>query len=179
MSQSPAANRQSLPALWIVTLATLFAAVMRFVRLETLAPAAWFDEVWFALRAREMLQSGQLHVFYPSYFGGANAGLVYLTAIVQALGIDTITSARWVLAASGVIAVPLAYQCFRALMGHGSVGAHHAAPLQNRHQSNLVGILAAIFLSYTLFDVIITRVGMESGIAPAVAMFVVWQMLIA
>src|SRR5688500_11274417 len=75
------------PALWILTAATFYAAVMRFVRLDTLAPAAWFDEVWFALRARDLLQTGALHVFYPTEFGGANAGLVYLTALVQALGI--------------------------------------------------------------------------------------------
>ena len=155
--------RTSRAALWIITAITLIAAVMRFVRLESLAPAAWYDEVWFALRARELLQTHQLHVFYPTSFGGANAGLVYLTALVQLLGITTITSARWVLALAGVIAVPLAYRCFKSL-----------AP----DSKELVGILAAVFLAVTLFDVIITRVGMESGIAPAVALFVVWQITV-
>jgi hypothetical protein len=146
--------------LWIVTAATLWAAAMRFIRLDTLAPAAWYDEVWFALRARELLQGAPLQVFYTTTFGGANAGLVYLTALVQALGIDGITSARWVLAAAGVVGVPVAYRCFRQLA-----------------QSRAVGMLAAIFLAYTMFFVNITRVGMESGMAPVVAMLMVWQLL--
>jgi hypothetical protein len=146
--------------LWIVTAATLWAAIVRFIRLDSLAPAAWYDEVWFALRARELLHGAPLQVFYITTFGGANAGLVYLTALVQALGIDGITSARWVLAAAGVISIPAAYQCFRQLA-----------------QNRAIGVLAAVFLAYTMFVVIITRVGMESGMAPVVALLVVWQVL--
>lgn len=159
-------SRNRILSLWIVTLATLFAAVMRLARLESLPPPAWFDEVWFALRARELIETGQRYVFYETYFGGANAGLVYLTGMVQAAGIDTITSARWAIALAGVISVPLAYACFRNLTPR---------PLSDFREGETTGVLAAVFLAYTMFYVIITRVGMESGMAPAVALFVVWQ----
>ncbi len=148
--------------------ATGLAALLRLPALETLAPAAWFDEVWFALRARELLQTGQVQVFYPTAFGGANAGLAMLTALAQALGLDGITAARWVLAVGGVLSVPLAYACLRELLARP---AGDSAPAF----SAMSAALAALVLAYTLFFAILTRVGMESGLAPAAALLAVWQ----
>ncbi len=152
----------------VVLAATLGAAILRLFRLSTLPPPAWFDEVWFALRARELLATGQLRPFYETSFGGANAGLVVLTALVQQLGLDTIVSARYVAAMAGVISVPLAYACTYALLRADSI----PQPLSQRRW---IAALAAVVVAYTMFCVTIGRVGMEIGLAPATALFVVWQ----
>ncbi len=164
-----------LPAL---ALLVLVGAFLRFYRLDSLPPAAWFDEVWFALRARELLTGvwpgGALPVFYPTSFGGANAGLVYLTALVQALGLDTITSARVVVAGAGVLMIPLGYACMRALIEAEEV--RRPTPFSPTERW-LIPLLTAAVLACTMFFVTIGRVGMEIGLAPAIALAVVWLMM--
>ncbi|MEK6574209.1 MAG: hypothetical protein AABZ58_07840, partial [Chloroflexota bacterium] len=96
----------------LVVAATLLAAFVRFFQLSSLAPEAWFDEVWFALRARELIQHPAFTVFYRTPWGGGNALMVYLTAAAQLLGFTGISSSRIASAALGLIAVPLAYACF-------------------------------------------------------------------
>ena len=76
-----------------------------------------------------------------------------------------ITSARWALAAGGILTVPLAYACLRALW---RIDARSA-------DARLMPALAALSIAYTVSEVIMTRVGMQSGLAPPLALFVIWQ----
>jgi hypothetical protein len=153
----------------IVIAATLLAAVMRLYRLHSLPPPAWFDEVWFALRARELITTGQFQPFYESNFGGANAGPVWLTALSQLIGFDMPTGGRVMAALAGVLSIPLAYVCTIELL----MGEHTPTKTLDRR---MTGMLTAVVLVYTLFYVTIGRIGMEIGIAPATALFIVWQM---
>ena len=153
-------------------LATLLAAFLRVYRLHELPPPAWFDEIWYELRARELLSGAPLPVFYEeTSFGGANAGPVYVTALAQMMGFTNITGGRMPPALAGVLSVPLAYACFRELL--------RTDPLTGRlspDERRLIALLSAVVLSYTLFYVTIGRIGMENGLAPATTLFVVWQM---
>jgi hypothetical protein len=145
--------------------AVLLGAGLRFYRLSSLAPEAWFDEIWFALRARELLQHPALIVFYKTPWGGGNALLVYLTAAARLLGFTGPSGSRVVSAALGVLAVPLAYACFgEMLRGQGLPARRWAAAI------------AAFCLSYLLYWVIVSRVGTEPSLAPAAALFCVWQL---
>lgn len=154
----------------IVIAATLLATVMRFYRLHSLPPPAWFDEVWYALRARELIATGQFHPFYESSFGGANAGPIWLAALAQLIGFDTPTGGRLMAALAGVVSIPLAYICTIELLR----GERTFARTPDRRWA---GVLTAVVLAYTLFYVTIGRIGMENGIAPATALFIVWQMV--
>jgi len=153
---------------WVVTLATLWAVFVRQFRLDVLPPAAWYDEIWYALRAREILWTGHIPVFYQTSFGGANAGPVYLTALAQAFGFDGITGGRRTVALLGALAVPLSYACLRELQR-----AYRVRVGDRRW----VAALGAVVLAYTLSSVIIDRIGMENGVAVPTALFVVWQLL--
>ncbi len=146
--------------------ATLLAALLRFYHLSSLAPEAWFDEVWYALRAREMIAAPQWVVFFETAWGGSNALSVYLTALAQLLGFTGISSSRIPAAALGVIAVPLGYACFNELLRSEWPG----------RQRRWIAALAAFVLAYLLFWVIVSRVGMEPSLAPAAALFCVWQL---
>ena len=150
----------------IVIGATLLAALLRFHHLTSLVPGAWFDEVWFALRARELLADPQFVPFYRTPWGGGNALLVYLTAIVQWLGLTGLTSSRFASAALGVMAVPLAYACFNELLRD---------EFDSKHR-RWIAALAALILSYLLYGVIVSRVGTEPSLAPAAALFCIWQL---
>jgi hypothetical protein len=156
--------------------ATLLAAFLRFHRLTTLAPGAWFDEVWFALRARDLLADPQFIPFYRTPWGGGNALLVYLTAIVQWLGLAGLTSSRFASAALGVISTPLAYACFSEMLGESSGQSGNALQSGSGLQPRWIAALAALILSYLLYWVIVSRVGTEPSLAPAAALFCVWQL---
>lgn len=146
--------------------AALLAAFLRFFRLSSLAPEAWFDEVWFALRAREMIHHPALIVFYRTPWGGGNALMVYLTAVAQMLGFTGISSSRVASAALGVIAVPLAYACFNEAL-------RESFEARTRRWA---AALSAFILSYLLYWVIVSRVGTEPSLSPAAALFCVWQL---
>lgn len=148
--------------------AAFVAAFLRLFHLSRLAPEAMFDEVWFALRARELLSAPQLVVFYRTSWGGSNALMVYLTAIAQSLGFTGISAARLPAAVLGVAAVPLAYACFGEML-RGESGW-----IGQRRQ--WIAALSALVLAYLLHWVIISRVGLESSLAPAAALFCVWQL---
>lgn len=151
----------------LVIAATLAGVFLRFFHLSSLAPEAWFDEIWFALRARELLAAPQFVVFYRTPWGGGNALMVYLTAAAQLLGFTGLSSARVASAALGVLSVPLAYACFDELFrGSGF------QPRLNRW----IAALAAFILSYLIYGVIVSRVGTEPSLAPAAALFCVWQL---
>jgi len=148
----------------VAAAAALLAAFLRFFRLSSLAPEAWFDEVWFALRARELIQRPDAFpVFYRTPWGGGNALMVWLTAAAQMLGFTGISSSRVVSAALGVLAVPLAYACFGEMLR----GIRHR---------RWIAALSALTLAYLLHWVIVSRVGTEPSLAPAAALFCVWQL---
>lgn len=153
----------------LVVGATLLATFLRFYRLTTLVPGAWFDEVWFALRARDLIANPQFIPFYRTPWGGGNALLAYLTAAVQLFGLNGITSSRFASAALGVIAAPLAYACFNELL-------RNEVDSKSRRW---IAALAAFVLSYLLYWVIVSRVGTEPSLAPAAALFCVWQLKLA
>jgi hypothetical protein len=161
--------------LFVLVAATLWAAVARFYRLHILPPPAWFDEVWYALRAREILHTGRWPVFYKTDFGGANAGPVYMAVLSQWVGFRGITTARVVPALTGTLSIPLAYACYRELLMAGREGRpdDDFSP----GERCWIAALTALVLAYTLFYVTIGRMGMENGVAPSTALFVVWQMM--
>jgi hypothetical protein len=158
----------------VVLFATFVATFLRFFHLATLTPEAWFDEVWFALRARELIADPQFVVFYRTPWGGGNALMVYLTAAAQLLGFTGISSSRIASAALGVIAVPLAHACFDELL-RGSAFQSGSGSLGEPRLRRWIAALAAFILSYLLYWVIVSRVGTEPSLAPAAALFCVWQ----
>jgi|GEM_PF-910464 len=151
---------------WLVVAATLWAAFSRFYHLQTLPPQAWVDEIWFGLRARELLQTGQLQLFYKTTWGGGHPLFVQLTALAQLLGLNhVIVASRAVSAVSSLLCIPLAFVCFDELW-------REAWPRERRR---LLAALAAIVLSNLFFFVVASRVGTEPALSPLAALFCVWQ----
>lgn len=157
-------------AQWIVLLATIVAAILRIYQFDTLPPSAWWDEIWYGLRARDILQTGQLVVHYETNFGGANSGPVYMTVLAHLLGFDTPWGGRIIPAFVGTLSIPLAYVTFKHLLTYDN----HLMWSQER--ITWTAALTAIVLSYTLFYTTIARIGMENPVAPGITLFVVWQM---
>jgi len=153
--------------LWAIIALTLLAAFLRYWQIASLAPEAWFDEVWFAVRARELLQDPQWIVFYRTPWGGGNALMVVLTAFSQLLGFVQTSTSRMVSAFWGVVSIPLAYRCFVELFHHSAFSSADRKRL---------AVLASGLLAILLHWVIISRVGTEPSLAPAVALFAVWML---
>jgi hypothetical protein len=170
MQRSPSAQlwlRQTAP-LWLVAAAVLVAAFLRLYHLTTLAPEAWFDEIWFALRARDMLEHPQFIVFYKTAWGGGNGLMVYLTAIARWLGFSGLSASRYASATLGVLATPLAYACFNEMLKGSGLPARR-----------WIAALAATVCAALLYWVIVARVGTEPSLSPAAALFCVWQIKVA
>ncbi len=157
-------------AQWVVFTATLLAALLRIHQFDTLPPAAWWDEIWYGLRARDILQTGQLVAHYKTNFGGANSGPVYMTALAHLFGFDTPAGGRIVPAFVGTVSVPLAYVTIKHLLQHDNQLRWSLSRIE------WTAALTAVVLSYTLFYTTIARIGMENPVAPGVTLFVLWQL---
>ncbi len=152
---------------WFVVGATLLAVFARFYRLTELPPPAWVDEIWFALRARDFLETGQFHIYFKTFWGGVHPLLVYLTALVEALGLSkSIVASRFVTTMCGVVSVPLLYACM------DEFGRGVWPPFRRR----LIAALAAFILSNLTYTVIVGRVGTEPVVALAFGLACLWQM---
>ncbi len=154
------------PDRWLVLVATLWAAIVRFIRLHSLPPPASVDEAFFALVGRALRAHWQWMPYYADAQNGVESGPSYLAALVQTLGIDTITSLRVVTAVCGVLAVPLTYACIRLLL-------RGEPPARRRW----IAALAALMTAYLIAFVITSRVGNEPGLALPPLLLAVWQML--
>jgi hypothetical protein len=151
---------------WLAAAATLVAAALRYVGLLTLPPPAWVDEAWFALRAREILQTGEFPIFYKTFWGGVNPLLAWLTAGAQWLAFrDVIVSSRVVSATFSLLAVPLLYV---ALNEHWR--GEMPAP-----RRRWLAALAALVLAGFFSTITLTRLGTEPGVALAAGLFCLWQ----
>jgi hypothetical protein len=159
--------RRTFDARWLVVAATLLAVFSRFYRLTTIPPQAWVDEVWFSLRARDFLETGQFQVYFKTFWGGVHPLLVYLTALVEALGFSkSIVASRFITTLCGVVSVPLAYACLDEL-GRG------VWPVARRRW---IAALTAVVLSNLTYTVIVGRVGTEPVVALGAGLFCIWQM---
>lgn len=148
--------------------ATLWAAFSRFYRLQTFPPQAWVDEIWFALRAREILQTGQLQLFYKTTWGGVHPLFVQLTALAQLLGLQhVIVASRAISTVSSLLCIPLAFVCFDELWRD----EREWPPARRR----LMAALTAIILSNLFYFIVASRVGTEPALSPLAALFCVWQ----
>jgi hypothetical protein len=152
--------------IWGVTAITLLAALLRFASIFTFPPQAWVDEIWFALRARELLQTGQFQIFYKTFWGGVNPLLVDLTALAQWLGLgNVITSSRAVSTVFGVLGVPLTYACLDEFW-------RGEWPASRRRW---IAASAALVLAYWYFTVNLSRLGTEPAVSLAAGIFCIWQ----
>lgn len=157
-------------AQWVVFGATALAAFLRIYLFDTLPPSAWWDEIWYGLRARDILETGQLVVHYETNFGGANSGPVYMTVLAHLLGFDTPAGGRIIPAFVGTLSIPLAFVCFKHLFRYDK----HLTWTTKR--TEWTAALTSVVLSYTLFYTTIARIGMENPVAPGIAIFVIWQL---
>lgn len=152
--------------LWLTTIAILLGTLARFYRVATLPPQAWVDEAWYNLRARDLLQTGQFHVFYKTFWGGMQPLLVDLTAMVQAMGLQSLVASRVVAAWAGVITLPLTVACLNEVW---------RTEQWSRHRRRITAALAALVLSTLVFSVISSRIGYAPALIPPLVAFYVWQ----
>ncbi|MFQ5437006.1 MAG: hypothetical protein ACE5FD_19280, partial [Anaerolineae bacterium] len=156
---------RSLTIYWLVIAATLWAAFSRFHLIAALPPQAWVDEAWIALHARKLLQTGQVYVYYKTFWGGMHPFMVHLTALIQAAGFDSLITSRAISTVAGVLTVPLAFACFDELW-------RGVWPAPRR----LTAAFTALILSNLLYTVVVSRVGYEPALIPVPMLFFVWQM---
>ena len=146
--------------------ATLLAAAVRFLGLAALPPQAWVDEIWFALRARAILQTGEFPLFYKTFWGGVNPMLVYLTAAVEWLILPGSPAASRVVSATfSLLAVPLTFACLSEFW-------RRDLPAPRRRW---LAALAALIMASFFSTVTLTRLGTEPGVALAAGLFCFWQ----
>jgi hypothetical protein len=151
----------------MVLAVTLVAAFVRLYRLGSLPPQAWVDEVWIALRARDLLRTGEFHVFYKTWWGGMHPLMVVGTAAAGWLGLSgSLVAARAISAAAGVLSVPLAFACFDEVL------RPLGWPASRRR---LAALLAAAILATLLSYLVVGRVGYEPVIPVAATLLMVWQ----
>ncbi len=148
----------------IVLLAVLIAAASRIFAIDTLPPTTWFDEVWFALKAREFLQTGALQPFYKTFWGGVHPFMVFFTALAQLAGFDSPSAARLISAPAGISSVALTYACLTRLL-HGS--SLHA-------WRRWVSALAALLLAALPSWIIVARIGLEWPVAATLTLLIIW-----
>lgn len=166
------ADRPARLAFWIVVAATLLAAASRWFGLNQLPPQAWVDEIWFALRAREIVQTGEFPIFYKTFWGGVNPLLAWLTALAQlAPFTDALIASRVVSTTFAVLSVPLTYVCLREFF----TPANFLSPGRRGGLGVRSSALAAIVLANFFFTVALSRLGTEPAVALAAALFCVWQ----
>jgi hypothetical protein len=157
---------------WLTIAATLLAALLRFGGLLTLPPQAWVDEIWFASRAREIVQTGEFPIFYKTFWGGVNPMLAWLTAGAQWLAFsDVIVSSRFITATFSVLCVPLAFACFRE-MGRRP---NPPAPFAER-EGGVRAALIALALASFFSVIVLSRLGTEPALALAASLFCLWQL---
>jgi len=123
------------------------------------------DELWYNLRARDFLLTGQLEVFYQTFWGGMHPAMVILTAPVQALGWNSPVASRAISAIGGVLTVPLAYACFSELWRNMWPAARRRA----------TAALAATILSSLLYLFVAARIGQAPALVPPLMLAYVWQ----
>lgn len=148
----------------IVLLALMIAAAARMIAIETLPPATWFDEVWFAQKAREFLQTGSLLPFYKTFWGGVHPFMVFFTALAQLAGFDSPSAARLISVPAGISSVALTYACLTRLL-HGS--SLHA-------WRRWIAALAALLLAALPAWIIVARIGLEWPVAATLTLLIVW-----
>jgi hypothetical protein len=163
-------KRQSSAWFWIVIAATLWGAACRLYQLESFPPQAWVDEAWYNLRGRDLLQTGDFQVFYPTFWGGMHPLMVDLSALVQALGVHSLVASRGVAAVSGLLTVPLAFAAFNELW------RREAWPAGRRR---LTAALTALILSNLLYMVLASRIGYGPALLPPLMLIYVWQTRLA
>ncbi len=168
-------ERPARVAFWFVVATTLLAAFSRWWGLDHLPPQAWVDEIWFALRAREIAQTGQFPLFYKTFWGGVNPLLAWLTAAAQLAPLtDPLIASRVISTTSAVVSVPLAYACLRQFF-RSQPGQHSPSHSGELDRGVKVSALAALILSNFFFTVALSRLGTEPALALAAALFCVWQ----
>lgn len=162
---SPGSQRRAGP-FWLAVAATLLAAALRYLGLLSLPPPAWVDEVWFALRARDILQTGEFPLFYKTFWGGVNPLLAWLTAGAQWLAFrDVLVSSRVVSATFSALAVPLLF---------ATLNEHWRGEMPAGRRRWLAA-LAALVLAGFFSTITLTRLGTEPGVALAAGLFCLWQ----
>lgn len=148
----------------LVLLALLTAAAARMFAIDSLPPATWFDEIWFALKAREFLQTGQLQPFYRTFWGGVHPFMVFFTALAQLAGFDSPSAARLISVPAGISSVALAYACITRLL-HGS-----SLHIWRRW----IAALAALLLAALPAWIIVARIGLEWPVAATLTLLIIW-----
>ncbi|MGQ0602000.1 MAG: ArnT family glycosyltransferase [Anaerolineales bacterium] len=163
---------------WLVIVAALFAAVTRWVGALTLPPQAWVDEIWFALRARDIVQTGEWPIFYKTFWGGVNPMLAWLTAGAQWLAFsDLIVSSRVISTTFSVLCVPLAFACFREMWREfPSPGPPFLRQGGGARGGGLSAALIALVLAGFFSVITLSRLGTEPALALAASFFCVWQL---
>lgn len=137
---------------------------MRFHQLDTLPPQIWFDEIWFSLKGRTFAETGEIEVFFKTFWGGVHSFLPAVSSIVYRLGLETPLASRIMGAVGGTLSLPLTYVCVNEW------GRMAWSP----HRRRLIAVLTTLILATLLSFVVMTRVGIEWGIATAMTVAILW-----
>ncbi|MFW6097291.1 MAG: ArnT family glycosyltransferase [Chloroflexota bacterium] len=155
----PKKERQRRALCWaLAVLATIAAAALRLIELESV-PFGWHpDEATKALLARDVLDGAYFPAFF-SAFTGREALYVYFEAGFFALLGESVFAARLLSAFTGILTVALTYTAGRRLF--------------NRR----VGLIAAVFMATSLWHLIASRNGYRAVMQPLVQLPVVILLL--
>ncbi len=158
-------NRSQFTRILVLVAVTLLAAFLRLHRIDTLPPAAGFDQAAYAMEALDILD-GARPVFFETRHG-REAMFSYLVALCSLAIGDLARSVYVTSAIAGILTVPATYLAAQEMLAdeEGALGKYG-------------GLLAALFIALSHWHLSWSRLGMRVVLVPlfcALTMWLLWR----
>jgi hypothetical protein len=139
----------------LLALLTLFAAFLRFYRINDLPPGLFGDEALVTIHARTAVATGVYPIYFGQWDGGFHPAVVYATMLARWVTGNAPYAVRFAMAFIGVINIPLFFFMLWALFR-----LDYEEP-RSRH----LALLGAVLFTITFPILLINRVGFEASIS--------------
>lgn len=141
------------------------AAFLRFYQLPDMPPGLFSDEGWSGVMARQVMQTGQLQVFFPSN-QGVEPIVVYLAVPILAIFGSPVWQLRIPEAIVGTLTIVALWWMCREMFGRRSAPPERAPSEDEYVTSSVIGLGAAFVLATLFWHINLSRIGMEPILVP-------------
>jgi len=171
-SEIPSPKSQ-IPTILALIAILLVAGALRFYALDLIPPGLHYDEAFEAVNAREIVRTGQLHVFYEGNYGVEPLFITLVAGSFALLG-ESAWAVRAVAALAGVLTVLTLYLLAREMTSPPPTLPSSPSPHLWRGGGGLGGrgevvpLLAAFLLAVSCWHITYSRTGIEPILVPLV-----------
>jgi 4-amino-4-deoxy-L-arabinose transferase-like glycosyltransferase len=134
---------------------TLFAAFLRFYRLNDLPPGLFGDEALVTLHARTAVATGVYPIYFAQWDGGFHPAVVYATMLARWLTGNHPYAVRFAMAFIGVLNIPIFFFTLWAIFRLD----------YDEARSTALALLGSAILTITFPVLLINRVGFEASVS--------------